>query len=121
MFTPKTRSRTSRGQDDADRLMLTIKDGGSVDSDATEDTVMPEMSCPCPTVMTLTPPTRCRIARRKSAAAMSRSDFARAKVGTTMVMAASPFQFVVTGTQKLAQDRSFQGRKIGRAALARTP
>ncbi len=36
--------------------MLTINVGGSTDSDDTEVTVIPEISLPCPAVMTLTPP-----------------------------------------------------------------
>src|SRR3954451_12007465 len=120
MLTPKARLRSSSGQDEADRLMATIKVGGSTDSDETEDTVMPEMSWPCPTVMTLTPPTSCRIAPRKSAGEMSWSGLSE-KFGTTMVMAGSPLRLVLAGTQKLTQDRALQRRKIGRAAPARTP
>ena len=36
--------------------MLTISAGGSTDNDDTEVTVIPEISLPRPTVMTLTPP-----------------------------------------------------------------
>lgn len=38
--------------------MLTISVGGSTENDVTEVTVMPVMSLPRPTVMTLTPPVR---------------------------------------------------------------
>ena len=63
----------SSGQDDDSRLMLTISVGGSTDSDDTDVTVMPVMSLPRPTVMTLTPPARWRMAPRKSAEETSRS------------------------------------------------
>ena len=58
MFTPKKPWRLISGQDDAARLMLTIRAGGSTDSEATDVTVMPDMSLPRPAVITLTPPAR---------------------------------------------------------------
>src|ERR1700730_6005810 len=53
--------------------MLTIRVGGSTDSEDTEVTVMPEISLPRPAVMTLTPPARWRMAPRNSPAETSRS------------------------------------------------
>jgi hypothetical protein len=66
ILTPKKPYRCSSGQEEAPRLMLTIRVGGSTDNDDTEVTVIPAMSLPRPTVMTLTPPARWRMAPRKS-------------------------------------------------------
>src|SRR5216684_2097891 len=117
MFTPKTPRRFRSGQDDDPRLMLTINVGGSTDSDETDVTVMPVMSLPRPTVITLTPPARWRMALRKSPEATSRSIVT---VRTVEFMAASQVWWVVRGLQKTAQDRAFQCREVGRAALAGT-
>src|SRR6201992_666051 len=70
MLTPKTPWRFTSGQDDASRLMLTIRLAGSTDSDDTHATVIPVMSPPRPAVITLTPPVRWRIAPRKSSGDM---------------------------------------------------
>jgi hypothetical protein len=45
--------------------MLTIKAGGSTDSDDTEVTIMPVISLPRPTVITLTPPAKGRSPRAR--------------------------------------------------------
>src|ERR1700722_2539823 len=66
MLTPKKPWRLRIGQDEDSRLMLTMRVGGSIDSDDTDVTVMPVMSLPRPAVITLTAPTRWRIAPRKS-------------------------------------------------------
>src|ERR1700728_3282103 len=95
--------------------MLTISVGGSTDSDDTEVTVMPVMSLPRPTVITLTPPARWRMAPRKSAEETSRSTVI---FRTAEFMTASQI-CIVRGLQQLAQDRAFQCRKIGRTAPAR--
>src|SRR6202000_3567165 len=63
----------SAGQDEASRLTLTIRVGGSTDSDETDVTVMPVISLPRPAVMTLTPPARWRMAPRKSSDETSRT------------------------------------------------
>src|SRR5258707_5467007 len=73
MLTPKEPCRLISGQDDDSRLMLTIRVGGSTDSDDTEVTVIPVISLPRPAVITLTPPTRWRMAPRKSSEETSRS------------------------------------------------
>src|ERR1700709_2279407 len=96
--------------------MLTIRVGGSTDSDETDVTVMPVMSLPRPTVITLTPPARCRMAPRKSSGETPRSML---MLRTMEFMAASLFQGFVGGFQKIAQDRAFQRRQIGRTAPAR--
>src|SRR4051794_9809090 len=94
--------------------MLTIKSGGSTDSDDTEVTVMPEMSLPFPAVMTLTPPVNWRMALRKSLAVTSASiDTAR----TTEFMGTSQVGSIFRPFQKILQDRAFQCRQFGRAAL----
>src|SRR5258708_3239338 len=96
--------------------MLTISVGGSTDSDDTEVTVMPVMSLPRPTVMTLTPPARWRMALRKSPEATSRSI---SILRTAEFMAASQVWWFVHGFQQLAQDRTFQRREIAGAPPAR--
>src|SRR5258708_21906859 len=96
--------------------MLTISVGGSTDSDDTEVTVMPVMSLPRPTVMTLTPPARWRMALRKSPETTSRSI---SILRTAEFMAASQVWWFVHGLQQLAQDRTFKRREIGGAAPAR--
>src|SRR5882757_8543293 len=116
MFTPKKPSRFRIGHDEADRLMATIRDGGSTESDDTEVTVIPVMSLPRPTVMTLTPPVNCRMAARKSADAASRSIVMRV---TVAFMWASRACRVIRGTEQMAQDRTFQRRQIRRATPAR--
>src|SRR5258708_29365281 len=98
--------------------MLTISVGGSTDSDDTEVTVMPVMSLPRPTVMTLTPPARWRMALRKSPETTSRSI---SILRTAEFMAASQVWWFVHGLQQLAQDRTFKRREIGGAAPARPP
>src|SRR5277367_6387085 len=67
--------------------------------------------------MTLTPPTRRRMALRKSAAATAGSDLMR----TMEFMATSRLLFVLASAQQLSQDRPLQCGKIGGAALARVP
>ena len=97
--------------------MLTIKAGGSTDSDDTEVTVMPEMSLPLPAVMTLTPPVNCRMALRKSPEVTSVSiDTER----TTEFMGTSQVGSIFRAFQKIFQDRAFQRRQLGRTALPRT-
>src|SRR5439155_25915867 len=101
---------------------LTSSVGGSTESEVTDVTVMPAMSLPRPAVMTLTPPVRWRMAPRKSA------DETRVSVmilrGTTF-MACSPESGVplhlgtIVRRQKMAQDRAFEARQLGGAALAR--
>src|SRR5258708_35575182 len=98
--------------------MLTISVGGSTDSDDTEVTVMPVMSLPRPTVMTLTPPARWRMALRKSPETTSRSI---SILRTAEFMAASQVWWFVHGLQQLAQDRTFKRREIGGAAPAPPP
>src|ERR1700761_3908474 len=71
MLTPKKPSRSSIGHVDDARLMLTIRLGGSSDSEETEVTVMPVISSARPAVITLTPPARWRIAPRRSSAGVS--------------------------------------------------
>src|SRR3954451_2638070 len=96
--------------------MLTIKAGGSTDSDDTEVTVMPEMSLPLPAVMTLTPPVNWRMARRKSLAVTSVSiDTAR----TTEFIGTSQVGRIFRPFQQILQDRAFQRREFRRAALPR--
>src|SRR3954469_3561491 len=111
MFTPKAPYRRISGKDDASRLMLTSSVGGSTDNEVTEVTVMPETSLPRPTVMTLTPPVRWRMAPRKSAEETGISVM-RSR-GTTF-MACSPESGVpvylgtIVRRQKVAQDRTFE-------------
>jgi hypothetical protein len=50
------------GQAEALRLTQTSMVGGSSDSEIAEVTVSPVRASPAPAVITLTPPTRCRIA-----------------------------------------------------------
>ncbi len=69
--------------------MLTISVGGSTDSDDTEVTVMPVISLARPTVMTLTPPAKWRMAPRKSSEETSRSIL---MLRTAEFMAASQFR-----------------------------
>src|SRR6185312_14817011 len=108
--------RLSSGQDEASRLTLTTSVGGSTENDDTDVTVMPVMSLPRPTVITLTPPARWRMAPRKSAGETSRSIL---MWRTTEFMAASQIKWFVRGMEQFAQDRTFQHREIGRAAPAR--
>src|SRR4051812_34822645 len=96
--------------------MLTIRAGGSTDSDDTEVTVIPLISLSRPAVMTLTPPARRRMADRKSLEETSRST---AMLQTIEFMAASLFRWIVPGLKQMAQDRTLQRREIGRAAPAR--
>src|SRR5262249_43550793 len=96
-------------------LMLTIKDGGSTASEATEVTVMPLMSSPRPTVTTLTPPASCRIAPRNSP-----SVTLNLMPRTIEFMTSSRFPLALAGAQKLAQDRRLQRGKLDRATLAGT-
>src|SRR5437870_13074568 len=117
MLTPKKAYRFTSGQHEASRLILTIKAGGSTDSDDTEVTVMPEMSQPIPAVMTLTPPVNRRIAWRKSPEEASGSI---ETLRTTEFMATSQVGRVFSPLQQVFQDRAFQRRKLRRAALART-
>src|SRR4051812_45191984 len=116
MLTPKKPWRFTSGQDDASRLMLTISVAGSTDNDDTDVTVIPEISLPCPAVMTLTPPVNWRIAPRKSVEDTSR---AIAIWRTTEFMAASEVGAIFT-LQQVLQDRAFQRGQFGRAATART-
>jgi hypothetical protein len=58
MFTPNKPYRFSSGHDEAARLTLTISEGGSTESEDSDVTVIPEISSPRPTVMTLTAPTK---------------------------------------------------------------
>src|SRR4029079_6381901 len=97
--------------------MLTIKAGGSTDSDDTEVTVMPETSLPLPAVMTLTPPVNCRIALRKSLEVTLVSiDTER----TREFMGTSQVGRIFRTFQQIFQDRAFQRREFDRPALPRT-
>src|SRR3954465_3343357 len=120
MFTPKAPWRRISGKDEASRLMLTSRVGGSTDSEVTEVTVMPVMSLPRPAVMTLTPPVRWRMAPRKSAEETGISVM-RSR-GTTFMAYSPKWGSLYLGTivrrQKVAQDRAFETRELGRAALA---
>src|SRR5690242_4191426 len=111
MFTPKKPYRFNSGQDDVARLTLTISDGGSTASEATDVAVIPLMSSPRPTVTTLTPPARWRIAPRNSP-----SPTENLRLRTIEFMTSSRTLPVVAGPQQLAQDRAFQPREFGRAA-----
>jgi hypothetical protein len=96
--------------------MLTINAGGSTDSDDTEVTVIPLISLPFPTVMTLTPPAKWRIALRKSFEETSRRiEMSR----TTEFMAASQVGGIFGAFQKIFQDRAFQRSQLGRATPPR--
>src|SRR3984957_7519964 len=97
--------------------MLTTSVGGSTENDDTDVTVMPVMSLPRPTVITLTPPARWRMAPRKSTEETSRSIL---MLRTAEFMAASQVKCFVRGLEQVAQDRTFQRREIGRAAPARS-
>src|ERR1700753_539187 len=101
MLTPKKPCRLSSGQDDDCRLMLTIMVGGSTDSDETDVAVMPEIFLPRPTVITLTPLARWRMAPRKSSGETSRSML---MLRTMEFMTASLFQCLVGGLEKITQD-----------------
>src|SRR2546423_13944630 len=96
--------------------MLTIRDGGSTDSDDTEVTVIPLISVPRPAVMTLTPPARRRMADRKSLEETSRST---AMLQATEFMAASLFRWIVPRLKQMTQDPAFHHRESGRAPPAR--
>src|ERR1700722_1718091 len=96
--------------------MLTTSVGGSTENDDTDVTVMPVMSLPRPTVITLTPPARWRMAPRKSTEETSRSIL---MLRTAEFMAASQVKCFVRGLEQVAQDRTFQRREIGRTAPAR--
>src|SRR4051794_27873356 len=97
--------------------MLTIKAGGSTDSEDTEVTVMPETCLPLPAVMTLTPPVNWRIALRKSPEVTSGSiDTER----TMEFMGTSQVGSIFRAFQKIFQDRTFQRCQFGRTAPART-
>src|SRR5512132_1903473 len=97
--------------------MLTIKAGGSTDSEDTEVTVMPEMSLPRPAVMTLTPPVSWRMALRKSPAETSLSiDTLR----TREFMGTSQVGSIFRAFQKIFQDRAFQRREFSRPTPPRT-
>src|SRR3984885_3045978 len=78
---------------------------------------MPVISLPRPTVITLTPPARWRIAPRKSTGETSRSIL---MLRTAEFMSASQVKWFVRGLEQFTQDRTFQRRKIGRAASARS-
>src|SRR2546423_1693668 len=97
--------------------MLTIKAGGSTDSDDTEVTVMPETSLPLPAVMTLTAPVKWRMALRKSPEVTSASiDTER----TMEFMATSQVGRIFGALQQVFQDRTFQRGKLRRTAPPRT-
>src|SRR5258708_23265592 len=99
------------GKEEASRLMLTSRVGGSTDSEVTEVTVMPVMSLPRPAVMTLTPPVRWRMAPRKSA---DETGISVMRSRGTTFMACSPESGVplylgtIVRRQKMAQDRAFE-------------
>src|SRR3954466_16258687 len=100
--------------------MLTISVGGSHENALTAGPVMPVMSLPRPAVMTLTPPVRWRMAPRKSADETGTSVM---RSRDTTFMAYSPkWGSLYLGTifrrQKVAQDRAFETRELGRAAFA---
>src|SRR3984885_11248297 len=114
---PKNPWRLSSGQDEASRLMLTTSVGGSTENDDTDVTVMPVMSLPRPTVITLTPPARWRMAPRKSTGETSRSIW---MLRTAEFMAASQVKWFVRRLEQFAQDRTFQHSQIGRTAPARS-
>src|SRR2546428_3815231 len=116
MLPPKKAYRFTSGQHEASRLILTIKAGGSTDSDDTEVTVMPEMSQPIPAVMTLTPPVNRRMALRKSCEEASGSI---ETLRTTEFMATSQVGRVFSPLQQIFQDRTFQRGKLRRAAPPR--
>src|SRR5208282_41514 len=58
------------GHADALRLTQTSMVGGSSESETAEVTVSPVLASPEPAVITLTPPTRCRIASLKVASGL---------------------------------------------------
>src|SRR3954447_9445994 len=120
MFTPKAPWRRISGKEEASRLMLTISVGGSTENELTDVTVMPVMSLPRPAVMTLTPPVRWRMAPRKSAEETGISVM-RSR-GTTFMAYSPKWGSLYLGTivrrQKVAQDRAFETRELGRAAFA---
>src|SRR5882724_5159161 len=94
--------------------MLTIKVGGSTDSEDTEVTVMPETSLPLPAVITLTPLVNWRMALRKSPEVTWVSiDTER----TMEFMGTSQVGSIFRAFQKIFQDRAFERRELGRAAL----
>src|SRR5436190_15765438 len=97
--------------------MLTIKAGGSTDSDDTEVTVMPETSPPRPAVMTLTPPVNRRMASRKSPAETLRSI---ERLRTMEFMAASQVGRIFGALQQVFQDRPLQRGKLRRTPPPRT-
>ena len=106
------------GQDEAERLTLTISEGGSTDSEVTEVTVMPVISSPRPAVMTLTPPLKWRIAWRKSADCHigdGREIIDDGIHGDLTAQGAHP-----AAPKQMAQDLTFQRGKIRRAAPARS-
>src|SRR6185312_15666112 len=94
--------------------MLTIRDGGSTASEATEVTVMPLMSSPRPAVMTLTPPASWRIAPRNSP-----SVTLNLMPRTIEFMTPSRFLAMLVTTEQFPQDRALQARELRRAALPR--
>ena len=78
-FTQKRRSATMTGHDDELRLTQMRISGGSVDKGTVEVSVSPVLVSPSPTVMTLTPPNRRRMAALNWAG--SRLDAAKAGSG----------------------------------------
>src|SRR5260370_13955586 len=112
MFTPTEPYRFRSGHDEAARLTLTINEGGSTESEDSDVTVIPEMSSPRPTVMTLTAPAKWRIAPRKSWAETSRLSWTMG----AEVMASSQDLSFLAGPQQFVQDRSLEPGKLGRAA-----
>src|SRR5437868_2353560 len=99
--------------------MATIRDGGSTDNEDTAVTVIPEMSLPRPTVITLTPPAKLRMPFRKSAEETPRSIL---MVRTTLFMATSRGVLrTIRSIQQMTQDRAFQCGEVGRPAFPRPP